>query len=109
MTKYRKTQRRSQKGGEWYNPVSWFGTSSGDPYAPKRTWGQWFSGTTGSAENTLTNIGNNISSGTTNMMNSANQLLSSNVDLTGSQPNQQPIQQPIQKSIQQITYLFIFK
>lgn len=96
MTKHRKTQRRSQKGGEWYNPVSWFGTSSGDPYAQKQTWGQWFSGKSGKAEDALTTIGNNISSGTTNMMNSANKLLSSNVDFTGSQ--QQPIQQqPIQQ------------
>ena len=90
MTKHRKTQRRRQKGGEWYNPVSWFGTSSADPYAPKRTWGQWFSGATGSAENTLTNIGNSISSGTTNMVNSANNFMKSDVNLTGSQ---QPIQQ----------------
>ena len=91
MTKHRKTQKRRQKGGGMFD---WFGTSSADPYAPKRTWGQWFSGATGSAENTLTNIGNSISSGTTNMVNSANNFMKSDVNLTGSQ---QPIQQPIQQ------------
>jgi len=105
MTKHRKTQRRSQKGGEWYNPVSWFGTSSGDPYAPKKTWGEWFSGTS-SAENTLTDVGNSISTGATNIMNSANKLLSSNVDFTGSQQQPYSNQQPIQQQpIQQQQYL----
>jgi hypothetical protein len=90
MTKHRKTQRRRQKGGFW--PFT--SSEPSDPYAQKRTWGQWFSGATGSAENTLTNIGNSISSGTTNMVNSANNFMKSDVNFTGSQqPSQQPIQQ----------------
>jgi len=28
MTKYKRIKRRSQKGGEWYNPATWFGTAA---------------------------------------------------------------------------------
>jgi hypothetical protein len=34
MTKHRKT-RRSQKGGDWLSPSTWFGSS--DPYAEKKS------------------------------------------------------------------------
>jgi hypothetical protein len=86
MVKHRRTRtRKSQKGGEWYNPFK-----TEDPYAPKKTWGQWWSETTGSAENTLTNARNSISSVTTGAMDSANNFIKSDVNLTGSQP---PMQQ----------------
>ena len=37
MTKHRKSGRRSQKGGTWYNPGTWFGSPdpNADPNAPK--------------------------------------------------------------------------
>ena len=100
MAKHRKSKtrkiqrtRRRQRGGEWYNPVSWF--SKQDPNAQNRTWGQWLSNTTASGENALTDLSNNVSTGATKMMNSANQLLSSDVNLTGSQ--QQPYSNPTQQ------------
>ena len=102
-SKTRKIQRtrRRQRGGEWYNPVSWF--SKQDINAQNRTWGQWLSNTTASSETALTDLSNNMSTGATKMMNSANQLLSSDVNLTGSQQQQQsyptPYQNPQQTAI----------
>ena len=34
MTKHRRTRRKSQRGGDWYNPNSWFGSSESIEVAP---------------------------------------------------------------------------
>jgi hypothetical protein len=34
MTKHRRTRRKSQRGGDWYNPISWFGSSESIEVAP---------------------------------------------------------------------------
>jgi hypothetical protein len=75
--------RRKQKGGDWYNPMSWFSSSS-DPYAPKKSWSDWWSETTGSAENALSGA----SQSAQNMMSSANQYLSQDVNVTGTNNSQ---------------------
>lgn len=83
MTKHKKTKRRVQKGGEWYNPASWFNTD--DPNAPKQSWGDWFSGTTNSAENALGNAASSIQTKMSNALVSAKNIVNTDVSLTGSQ------------------------
>jgi hypothetical protein len=90
--------RKIQKGGDWFNPGSWFGSS--DPNAQNRTWSQWLKDTTANSENALTNAANTISSGATGALNSANQMLSTDVNITGSQqqyPTQQQQMYPTQQ------------
>lgn len=74
---------RKQRGGDWYNPISWF--SSSDPYAPKKSWSDWWSETTGSAENALSGA----SQSAQNMVSSANQYLSQDINLSGTNNNNQ--------------------
>jgi len=92
----KKTHQRKQKGGDWYNPTSWFSDNS-DPNAPKKSWSEWWSSTTGSAEASLASASESISSGAQNMMSSANQYLSQDVNLTGNQ-NSEQMQQPVQNN-----------
>jgi hypothetical protein len=95
----KKTYKRKQSGGDWYNPMSWFSDNTTDPYAPpKKSWSDWWSEKTGSAEASLASASESISSGAQNMMSSANQYLSQDVNLTGSQQNQ--AQQPVQNNNQ---------
>lgn len=69
MTKHRQTRKRNrnQKGGAWYNPLTW---GQQDPYAPKKSWGEWFSGTSNNviqgADNAVGSAANAISSGVQN-------------------------------------------
>lgn len=87
----KRTHKRKQRGGDWYNPASWF-SSSTDPYAPvppKKSWSDWWSSTTGSAEASLASASNSISSGAQNIMSSANDYLSQDVNV--SNPNTNPI------------------
>jgi hypothetical protein len=69
------TRRKSQKGGAWYNPTSWFQPS--DPYAPKRSWGDYFSGTTSNIENSLSNLSSNIVDSTKSLGSSISNSVSS--------------------------------
>jgi hypothetical protein len=67
MTKHRKTRKRNQKGGAWYNPFSW---GQQDPNIPRRSWGEWFSGTSNniiqSADNAVGTAANTITTGAQN-------------------------------------------
>lgn len=67
MTKHRKTRKRNQKGGAWYNPFSW---GQQDPNVPRRSWGQWFSSSSNNliqgADNAVGSAANAISSGAQN-------------------------------------------
>jgi len=75
MAKHRRT-RRSQKGGGMFD---WFGSS--DPNAPpKKSWGDWWSGTSSGLTQGVSNIGSSIGS-----------TLNSNIDLTGSNQTPPPI------------------
>lgn len=92
----KRTYQRKQRGGDWYNPASWFSSTPSDPNAPpKKSWSEWWSDTTGSAEASLASASESVSSGAQNMVSSANEYLSQNVDLTGQQevPNQIQVQQ----------------
>ena len=88
MTKHRTSKRRSQKGGDWYNPFSW-GQSS-DPYAPKKSVLDSITGATSSAisgaNNLISSAATGITSGTQSAWDSTKNMMSSNVDLTGSTP-----------------------
>ena len=100
----KRTYKRKQRGGDWYNPMSWF--SSSDPYAPpKKSWSDWWSDTTGSAEASLASASESISSGAQNMMSSANEYLSQDVNVTGQEPIQvqpNPVQpNPVQQNLMQ--------
>jgi hypothetical protein len=96
MTKHRKT-RRSQKGGDWLSPSTWFGSS--DPYAPKKSIWDSMTGATSSATSSVTqgasNLANQaegllgsaasgITSGVGNAWESTKNMMSTDVDLTGS-------------------------
>lgn len=67
MTKHRRTRKRNQKGGAWYNPLSW---GKQDPNAPRRSWGQWFSSSSNNliqgADNAVGSAANTISTGAQN-------------------------------------------
>lgn len=86
MTKHRKTRKRNQKGGAWYNPLSW---GQQDPNVPRRSWGEWFSGTSNniiqSADNAVGTAANAISSGA---QNAYSNVFSSNTQVQPAQPSQ---------------------
>ena len=88
MTKHRTSKRRSQKGGSWYNPVSWFGSS--DPNAPKKSILESITGATNSAitgaSGALTSATNTVTQGASNLGSSINSSLSKDVNLTSSTP-----------------------
>jgi hypothetical protein len=79
MGKHKQTRKRIQKGGAWYNPLSW--NQPTDPNIPRKSWGQWFSGTSNnaiqSADNAVGSAANFISTGTQNTFNRATNLFSS--------------------------------
>ena len=79
MGKHKQTRKRNQKGGAWYNPLSW--NQPTDPNVPRKSWGQWFSGTSNnaiqSADNLVGSAANFISTGTQNTFNRATNLFSS--------------------------------
>jgi hypothetical protein len=52
----RSLKRRHLRGGAWYNPVSWFSSNQQTEVGPKRSWGEWWNSTTGSAESSLQSI-----------------------------------------------------
>jgi hypothetical protein len=96
MTKHRKT-RRSQKGGDWLSPSTWFGSS--DPYAPKKSLWETMTGATSDttssvtqgasnlanqAEGLLGSAASGITSSVGNAWESTKSMLSTDVDLTGS-------------------------
>lgn len=78
MAKHRRT-RRSQKGGGMFD---WFGSS--DPNAPpKKSWSDWWSGTSNTANNFLGNTANDLTQSVGN--------IGSSIGLTSSNPAPQPI------------------
>ena len=91
------TRRKSQKGGAWYNPTSWFQPS--DPYAPKRSWGDYLSGTTNNIENSLSNLSTNIVDKTKSLGTSISSSISPSSD-TSVEPIPVQPQQPVE-TIQQ--------
>lgn len=88
MTKHRTSKRRSQKGGDWYNPFSW-GQSS-DPNAPKKSVLESITGATNSAisgaSGALTSATNSVTQGASNLGSSISSSLSKDVNLTSSTP-----------------------
>jgi hypothetical protein len=102
MGKHRQSRKRNQKGGAWYNPLSWGQTS--EPNAPRRSWGEWFSGTSNNviqgADNAVGSAANFISTGAQNTFNSASNLFSSN---PAPQPVTQPSVEPMTTDNQSVT------
>jgi hypothetical protein len=94
MTKHRTSKRRSQKGGSWYNPVSWFGSSAPeDPNAPKKSVLDSITGATSSvvsgANNLLGSAAESTKSGFNSVVSGASGLLNTNV--TGSSSTVTPV------------------
>jgi len=86
MAKHRRT-RRSQKGGGMFD---WFGSS--DPNAPpKKSWSDWWSGTSNTANNFLGNTANDLTQSVGN--------IGSSIGLTSSNPAPQPISE-VQAEVQ---------
>jgi hypothetical protein len=83
MPKHRKSRklmsRKIQKGGLW----GLFEGSS-DPNAPKKSWGDWWSGSTNSAENALTSGYNSVASGLSSTSSSIQNGLNADIDVNGS-------------------------
>lgn len=92
MGKHKQSRKRNQKGGAWYNPLSW--NQPTDPNVPRKSWGQWFSGTSNnviqSADNAVGSAANFITTGTQNTFNRATNLFSS------TPPSTTPIPTPVQ-------------
>ena len=96
MTKHRKSRKRSQRGGSWYNPVSWFGSS--DPNAPKKSVWESISGTTSNAiqgaSGVLSTTGRDISNSASDFGTSVNNVLNTNIGATPAvapQPTPAPV------------------
>jgi hypothetical protein len=94
MTKHRTSKRRSQKGGDWYNPFSW-GQSS-DPNAPKKSVLESITGATNSAisgaSGALTSATNSVTQGASNLGSSISSSLNTDVPIGSSSPTTtQPI------------------
>ena len=100
MGKHKQSRKRNQKGGAWYNPLSW--NESTDPNVPRKSWGQWFSGTSNnviqSADNAVGSAANFITTGTQNTFNRATNLFSS------TPPSTTPIPTPIPTQINDNQY-----
>lgn len=99
MGKHKQSRKRNQKGGAWYNPLSW--NQPTDPNVPRKSWGQWFSGTSNnaiqSADNAVGSAANFITTGTQNTFNRATNLFSSTGPTTPStSPSTSPSTTPVQ-------------
>ena len=86
MTKHRRSRRRSQKGGDWYNPGSWFKSST--PGYPKKSVFDSITGATSGvvsgANNLLGSAAEGTKSGFSSVVSGASGIFSKDVDLTGS-------------------------
>ena len=71
MGKHRKSRKRNQKGGAWYNPLSW---GQQDPNAPRRSWGQWLSS---SSNNLIQGADNAVGSAASGAKNAYSSVFSS--------------------------------
>jgi hypothetical protein len=71
MKRQRRT--RKQKGGFWPFTSSSYPTTS---------WSDWFTNKTREAESQLTNVSNSVSNGVSNLVDSTNKLLSTDIPLT---------------------------
>jgi hypothetical protein len=90
MTKHKRTKRRNQRGGAWYNPMSWFsGTGTEDPDAPKKSIVDTITGATTNAVNSANTLvgdaANSVTQGASNISDSISSTLNTNVDVTGTQ------------------------
>lgn len=102
MTKHKRTKRK-QRGGAWYNPMSWFsGTETQDPYAPKKSIFDTITGATTNAVNSANTLvgdaANSVTQGASNISDTISSTLNTNVDLTGTQPTNEPPVEPAQVS-----------
>ena len=93
MTKRRKTKRRSQRGGSWWNPLSW--GQSEETYTSSQSWGDWFSNTGDEAKQKTLELLNNANNAvgtaissveqvTQNAANSVGNMMSKDISFTGS-------------------------
>lgn len=105
MTKYRQTRKRKQKGGAWYNPLSW--GQSQNINGPKKSWGEWFSGTSNNviqtADNAVGSAANFISTGAQNTYNSASSMFSSGTPSSSSLTTQPMVSSPSTNSTSQVS------
>ena len=94
-TQKRSHQRsRSQKGGAWYNPFSWFGTQTYVPEEEKsmvNRIGESITSGIQKVDDTLATASTSISQGATNIVNSTTDLLNKDVSLMGSSNQEQPL------------------
>ena len=100
MTKHKRTKRRNQRGGAWYNPMSWFsGTGTEDPYAPKKSIFDTITGATTNAVNSANTLvgdaANSVTQGASNISDSISSTLNTNVDVTGTQQPTDAQPQPV--------------
>jgi hypothetical protein len=97
MTKHRQTRKRNQKGGAWYNPLSW--GQNQDLNAPKKSWSEWFSGTSNNviqgADNAVGSAANFISTGAQNTFSRASNLFSSSSNPSSTSSSISTSSQPI--------------
>jgi hypothetical protein len=89
MSKHRRTSRKSQKGGDWYNPMSWFNNTN--TYAPKKTLVESATdvtkGAVSSAEGLLSSAAAASQTAWNNTTESTSKLLSTDVNVTGTSNN----------------------
>ena len=79
MTKRRKTTRRSQRGGAWWNLLSW--GQSEDPSS--QSWGDWLSNTGEGAKQKTTELLNNANTAVETAMSRVGQVTQDAADSVG--------------------------
>ena len=89
MSKHRRTSRKCQKGGDWYNPMTWFNNTN--TYAPKKTLVETATdvtkGAVSSAEGLLSSAAAASQTAWDNTTVEASKLLSTDVNVTGTSNN----------------------
>lgn len=86
--KTKKVKRRNHKGGAWYNPMSWFSEQE-DPNKPlAQNVTEGFNSAVTGASNMLSSATDSVTSSASSAWDSTKNLLSTDVNLTGSQPQQ---------------------
>jgi hypothetical protein len=92
MTKRRISRRRSQKGGGLFD---WFSSGSSDnSLTPKKSWSEWFSGTSnsvlGTASGALNNVTNSVTNSASEFGSNISDALNTDMPLTTQPTDVQP-------------------
>ena len=89
MVKHRRTSRKCQKGGDWYNPMSWFNNTN--TYAPKKSFVESATdvtkGAVSSVEGALGSAADASKTAWNNTTTEASKLLSTDINVTGETNN----------------------